>query len=127
MPMRPVTIRRWEVVGAFVLLVVVAVGVAWWNDYRIDQAEKRITENAVRIATANEVRRQLVTHFREMDTAACRQIEELKTGFRRQAVENFANLERNAELLGIVLTPALREQAEIDRNRTLDRYAAREC
>lgn len=125
--MQPVIIRRWEVVGAFLLLVVVAVGVSQWNDWRIDQAERRITQNAVRLAAQEEVRRQLVIHFREMDTQACLQIEELKQGFRRQAVENYANLERNAELLGIVLTQALREQAEIDRNRTLDRYAARDC
>lgn len=127
MPLKPVTVRRWEVVGAFLLLVAVAVFGDIRGDRRIDAAEKRITQNAVQNAAQNEVRRQLVAGFRDADARTCSQIEALKAEFRKQAVENFANLERNARLLEIELTPELRREAAAGRDRTLVRFAAREC
>lgn len=44
-PNEVVTLRRWQIIAAFVLLTIGATGVAFWNDYRIDQAEKRIRRN----------------------------------------------------------------------------------
>lgn len=131
MPNRPVTIRRWEVVAAFVTVVALAAGsvqisLMYVND-RIDKAEKRITENAVENAAQDAVRRQLVFAFQEADMRACRQIEKLKAEFRLQADENFARLEQNAALLQIELTPELREQARLDYERTLKRFASAEC
>jgi hypothetical protein len=54
-PNEVVTLRRWQVIAAFVLLVVGATGVAFWNDYRIDQAEDRIQRNT-KIAIAAHVK-----------------------------------------------------------------------
>jgi hypothetical protein len=47
-PTRAVTLHRWQVVAAFLVVVLSSVLVAVWNDYRIDQAEKRITANSAR-------------------------------------------------------------------------------
>lgn len=44
-PNEVVVLRRWQVLAAFVLLTLGATGVAFWNGYRIDQAEKRIQRN----------------------------------------------------------------------------------
>lgn len=127
MPTKVVDVKRWEVAVGVALYLVILAGTLTYMQRSIDEAERRITQNAVLNAAQDEVRRQLVDHFRETDMQTCRQIEGLKAEFRNQAVENYANLERNAELLGIVLTPQLRHQAEVDRNRTLDRFAARDC
>lgn len=78
MPTKPVTVRRWEVVASFFGIVLLAIGLTQWNDYRIDQAEKRITRNAVRNAAQDEVRRQLLVGLRSADMRACVQIETLK-------------------------------------------------
>jgi hypothetical protein len=65
--------------------------------------------------------RDRVTH------SNCQQIEALKTEFREQARERFQNLDRDGRLLGIEITPELRAQAARSRDRTLARFAAREC
>jgi hypothetical protein len=57
----------------------------------------------------------------------CQQIEALKAEFREQALERYQNLDRDGRLLGIEITPELREQAARSRNKTLARFAAREC
>lgn len=50
MPMKPVTVRRWEVVLLFVVLVAIAVGGAWLNDRHIDKNAAEIKVNAAKIA-----------------------------------------------------------------------------
>lgn len=57
----------------------------------------------------------------------CLEIEKLKTGFRIQAIANEKNLDRNAKLLGIKVTPALRRQEHIDTEKTLRTYARQTC
>jgi hypothetical protein len=52
MPNRPVTVRRWEVVGIFLLMVAIAAGTAWYTDRRVDDAYNRITRNTQRVAGA---------------------------------------------------------------------------
>jgi hypothetical protein len=42
-------------------------------------------------------------------------------------MERYQNLDRDGRLLGIEITPELREQAARSRNKTLARFAAREC
>lgn len=134
MPNKPVTVRRWEVVGALLLMVAVAVFGDVRSDQRIDDAERRINRNTERIADVaarnaaqDEVRERLLKGLQKADMRACTQDEAIKAEFREIATENFQNLERNAELLGIELTPALVRQAELDRDQTLARFAAREC
>ena len=67
---------------------------------------------------------------RDLDALAarnCMSIEALKTQFREQAIEGYQNLERDARLLGVVLTPELRQAAVESRDKKLARFAAREC
>lgn len=67
-PNEIVTLRRWQVLAAFVLLTLGATGVAFWNGYRIDQAEDRIERNT-KIAIEAHVRatqaQTFVDTFRE--------------------------------------------------------------
>lgn len=44
-PSRMLPRDRWQTLGAFLTMVLVFVAGSYWNDYRIDQAERRITEN----------------------------------------------------------------------------------
>ena len=62
--MQPVTVRRWEIVASFVVLAVVATGVALWNGYRIHQAEKRINRNTA-IAVSAQVKATRAVDFVE--------------------------------------------------------------
>jgi hypothetical protein len=57
----------------------------------------------------------------------CRQIEALKEQVRLGAERSLRELPRNAELLGIELTPAAIEQARQQRDRTLVEFAPRRC
>lgn len=134
MPNTPVIVRRWEVVGAFILLVVVAVGVAQWNDYRIDQAERRISLNSAKaddLEATNErqdvIRRELLQGLLRADTKACIRIEELKTQNRIEAQRSYDNLQRNLRLLGVALTDELRQLAADELQRDLTRNAPGEC
>lgn len=63
----------------------------------------------------------------ELARQNCEQVEALKTEFRDQAVESFANLDRNVRLLGIELTPEAREVAKQGRDATLRRFAPTDC
>lgn len=57
----------------------------------------------------------------------CQSIEALKKQFRQQAIENYERLDVNAKLLGVTVTPELREAAKVGRDRTLRRFAHTEC
>jgi hypothetical protein len=57
----------------------------------------------------------------------CREIESLKKERRDFAIENRKNLKRNAELLGVKLTPALIRQATADKFNVLKHYAPEPC
>lgn len=54
-PNEVVTLRRWQIIAAFILLTLGATGVAFWNGYRINQAEERISRNT-KIAIQAHVR-----------------------------------------------------------------------
>lgn len=123
MPFKVVTVRRWEVVGAFVLLVVVAVAVAAWNDHRINQAEKRIEAGNVADHRQNVTRAELVERFRRVNRVACLRIELLKAQNRQEARRNYRQLDRNLRLLNIRKTPQLARvaRAELARDLRLNR------
>lgn len=57
----------------------------------------------------------------------CMQIEALKTQFRNQAVQSYRHLEQNARILGIEVTPELRQEAQRGRDEALRRFARSEC
>ena len=57
----------------------------------------------------------------------CREIEELKAGFREEAQRSFADLERNARVLGINLTAEARFIALQNLERKLAKYEAVPC
>jgi hypothetical protein len=66
-------------------------------------------------------------HLNRVATDNCQAIEALKTQFRSQARTNYRALPRNARLLDIPLTPELRLEARRARDRTLARFAPRDC
>lgn len=57
----------------------------------------------------------------------CENVEALKSVQREAARENYANLERNARLLKLELTPELRRVAREGRDATLKRFASHRC
>jgi hypothetical protein len=57
----------------------------------------------------------------------CQQVEKLKAQVRRAAIDSYRHLEQNARILMIEVTPTLRRVARERRDRTLRRYAARDC
>lgn len=57
----------------------------------------------------------------------CVQVEALKERVRQRAIDDFNNLERNAKLLGITLTPQLKAATLESRNRILRDYAPQDC
>lgn len=57
----------------------------------------------------------------------CQEIEKLKKAQRDAAILNFKNLDKNAALLGIRVTPQLREAAKEGRDATLRRFAPGPC
>ena len=127
MPNKPVTVRRWEVVGAFLLLVAVAVLIALWNDYRIDQAEERILRNQQENVQQNRIRAILLEGLREADRRSCLRIEALKTQRREDAQRDFGRLEEIARVTGIPLTEELRRVARAELARDLRRNRPSEC
>lgn len=134
MPNQVVTVRRWEVVGAFLLLLASSISVAVWNDHRIDAAEDRITRNTVataRLAAKNEaqdaVRRELLATLTEADRLACARIEQLKAQNRMDARREFEQLDATLELLGLEATPAIVARAREDLARSLERNRAFVC
>ena len=134
MPMRPVTIRRWEVVAAFVLLVFVAVGVAAYNDHRISESEKRITRNTLLIQRntlvneeQNRVRKLLVATFRKADMRSCERIEVLKKQNRIDARYSFHTLDTTLQLLHLTKTPEIVAFARKQLDRNLRRNRRGHC
>ena len=65
--------------------------------------------------------------FAEQAQTNCQQIEDLKTEIRRTAIQNFRNLERDAELLGLDLTIRLRAAARESRDDKLHRFRRTPC
>ncbi len=65
--------------------------------------------------------------FAAVTKSDCLEIEKLKANVRNQAIANKANLKRNAQLLGIKLTPALIHQEQVDTAHTLRVYAKEAC
>ena len=63
-PKEVVTLRRWQVIVVFVLMALGATGVAFWNGYRINQAEDRIQRNT-KIAIAAHVKATQAQSFVE--------------------------------------------------------------
>jgi uncharacterized membrane protein len=58
---------------------------------------------------------------------SCLDIEQVKRQIREDAQEDYANLERNARLLQIELTPELRAQVKADFEATMRRFAMESC
>ena len=130
-PNKPVTVRRWEVVAAFVVVVAAAViAVQWSNhniDKRIDAAEKRIRANTATNEQQNEIRRELVAHFKKTDARICMFINALRTENRREAQLDFDSLDADLRLIGIEKTPAIVARATEELTRALNRNQEVDC
>lgn len=127
MPTRPVTVRRWEVVLAFLLLAAVAVGGDIRSDRRIDAAEQRIRMNTVTNESQDAVRAELGAGLREADRRACALINDLRAENRREAQRQFDDTERNLRLIGVASTPEIREIVESELARALKQNKEAEC
>lgn len=57
----------------------------------------------------------------------CKEIEGLKTLVRTNAIDNYAKLDQNGKLLGITITPELRETAKAELDHKLEQYAEKPC
>jgi hypothetical protein len=57
----------------------------------------------------------------------CRRIDNLYDRVRMNAIRNYAELDEQGRLLGIKITPELRQRAREDRDRTVRQYAPLEC
>lgn len=126
-PHRPVYLTRWKVVVAFLLIAGIAVATAVWNDYRIDQAERRIRANTASNEQQNAVRAELVAGFRAQDVRFCMFINDLRAQNRLDAHRDFAQLDRNLRLLGVAKTPEIVEVATENRDRILARNQEVKC
>lgn len=127
MPTRFLPHDRWQITGAFVVIVLIGIGNAWWSDYRDDQLERRIRMNTVTNVQQDAVRKELVAGLRATDLHACVLINELRADNRREAQRDFNNLERNLGLLGIEVTPGLIALAQTELTRTLNRNRDVDC
>lgn len=79
------------------------------------------------VAVASTWRAEDQEQLRTVAMKNCQSIEALKTQFRKQALENYAQLERNARLLDIEVTDEVRAAALENRNRTLRRFKPLSC
>lgn len=133
-PQRVFEWRRWQVVGAFLVIVLIAIVISAWNDHRIDQAEDRITRNAARAADLavtnkrqDEIRASLLQVLQQADVQACRRIEKLKTQNRIEAQRSFDRLSQTLQIIGIEQTPQVVQLAAQELARDLRRNAAERC
>lgn len=137
-PRRVVEVQRWQVVGAFLVLVGIAVGVAWWNDYRIDQAEKRVTSNRASVAdlrraneAQNALRGELVAEARRVDLIICRDSNALKERIR--ATVRVRETEFRQALMDLGIDPdsrrgqSLFKAAKAREAEALERFKLRNC
>jgi hypothetical protein len=74
-----------------------------------------------------EARIERIAQLNELNKVQCDEIEALKTGEREEAIEDYRQLDRNAQLLGITVTDELRAVALEERNDRLARYAQARC
>ena len=96
--------RRWLLTLA---VLAALIGALWFNQH---QGIKHVTRETQKLGLQN-----------------CNDIEDLKSRVRLRAQEDYANLDRNGDLLGIKITAALRAQALHDKNETLRKYAPEAC
>lgn len=133
-PRRIVEWHRWQVVGAFFVILLISIGLGVWTDYRDDQLEKRVTRNAARAddlrqtnQRQDEIRAVLLRGLEEADRNACLRIEKLKMQNRIDAQRSFDQLGRTLGLLRIEQTPEIVQAAAQELARDLRRNAPESC
>ena len=125
--MRVVTVRRWEVVGSFVAIIIGFYAVSAWNTHKIHEAEKRIEHNT-QVNHAQDVTRAILLHALERtDRRACERIEVLKKQNRIDAINQFARLDQTLHLLHLRKTPQIVAEARRQLRHTLARNAPSAC
>lgn len=140
MPNRIVTVRLWEVVVAFVIVVGSAAGSAQWANWhtnnRIDDAEKRITANTTNIAEARvqaASAEQMAAIATELSDSQARTIKVLCgeiTAVKGQIVATLRSSSGSAQtLVGRIpgYTEADARRAEMRLQAALRRFAPRPC
>lgn len=127
MPNKIVTVRRWELIAAFVFPIALAFGVAVLNSYRIHQAEKRIVTNQAINQRQNVRRQELVRELRATDARACERIEDLKIQNRLDALGTFSRLDQTLGVLHLARTPEIVRIARAELARDLKRNKPSNC
>jgi hypothetical protein len=97
------------------------------RDFTLGLASALATLGLALLLVAAYWRAQDTRTFAEQTVRHCRQIEALKTEIRRTAIQNFRNLKRDAELLGIDITSQLRAAARDSRDDKLHRFRPNPC
>lgn len=132
MPRRFLPHDRWQAIGAFIVIVAIAVAVAIWNDYRIDQAEQRITANRASVQDLKRTNERQNAVRSELIKVFCSEIEGIKERIRATVrvpardvyAERLRNL--NADLTDTQVD-ALYQQAKEQEREVHERFAARDC
>ena len=96
--------RRWLATTGVILAIIAAV---WFNQH---QGLRSVTDQLAQQSLEN-----------------CKEIEANKAQQRKDATEEHNNLERNARLLGITLTPELRAAVDAEYQHKMDVYAPSKC
>lgn len=107
------------------VVVIVSTIIVSVMGYYVHQTRHLAKENQARLSESIAVRKDLVHGFRAANRRLCREIENLKDGFRLQAVRQYRMLPQTLKLLHIRDNGDIRRAALEDKADTLRRYAAR--
>ena len=132
MPGRFLPHDRWQAVGAFIVIVAIAVSVAIWNDRRIDAAEKRIIANRASVQDLKKTNERQNAVRSELIKVFCSEIESIKERIRATVrvpvrdiyAERLRKL--NSELTDAQVD-ALYQQAKEQEREVHERFEARDC
>jgi len=145
MPMREVHLRRWHLLLLLGVFTLWSVAYAIVADYRLDQAEERISQNTRLAAVAlvranaeaaenriqNRLRAERVAEFRRNAIRSCEDIEAIKERIRATVRVN--EDEFRLTLLSLNIDPdspqgmSLFERARQSEAETLERFKRKDC
>lgn len=86
-----------------------------------------IKSNHDRDMAIEDNRIERVSQLNRVNFDLCERIRALFAARRQEAIQNYRNLERDARLLGIKVTPELREASRRARDMTLERFRDEKC
>jgi len=145
MPMREINLRRWHLLLLLGVFTLWSVAYALVADYRLDQAEERITMNTKVAAVAlvranaeaaenriqNRLRAERVAEFRQNAIRNCREIEAIKDRIRATVAFNRDDFRQQLRDLNIDPDSpqglAILERARQQEHETIERFRSKDC